>query len=397
MTTLTPRQRYALAALLVAFVGAVCLLLWLAGVFGAAGGGVAATPGDAQSADVRSCDRLGAYADDGQREAVAGDTAKFGLHVGGTAAGSLLTAYDNEEALEAEPRYAFFGRQAGGVYADYADSVLTWDFGDGAKARSLAPRFSADPRYVAVAAVDEAGGGRSQLQVAFVQPAFAVAVQRVDLEGVLRDVRWLGNTLELVLLVGGTLQHREQAELHHWVPVPENGGVIDEAGGVTALAVGTSRRLAAARGAAVQEYKVSDAQQWSAHGDALALPSPARHLAMSADARWLAAACEDGRVYAATREDDGAAFASPVDTGARADGPVRMYLNTRLYARLGDELVVYVRGGGGAALREEQRVSAKGAAGGDFHLDQLAVDDGGLGLLLPGSEGRTIAVEAECL
>ena len=398
MEPLTTRQKYALVALAMLFAGAVCLLLWLAGVLGGGANTVQVTVGDEQ-VTVRSCDQIGTYADDGQRQAVAGDTSKFGLHVGGTAAGSLLTAYDNEAELEADPRYAFFGRQSDGVYAAYADSVLTWDFGDGAKARSLAPRFAADPRYVAVAAVS-ADDERSQLQVVFVQPAFAVAVQRIDLDGRLDDVRWLGSSLEMVLLVDGTLQHREQAEIHHWVPVPENEGVVDGgAGGVTAFACGTSQRLVAARGAALQEYKVDDAQQWSAHGGALELPSPAAHVALSADALWLVAACEDGRVYASVRDDEGAAFAAPADTGATADGPVRMYLNTRLYARLGDELVIYVRGGGGggAELREEQRVAADGASTSDFHVDQLAVDDGGLGLFLPGTQGRTIAVEAECI
>jgi hypothetical protein len=395
MQSLTLRQKYALASLAAVFVGALCLLLWLSGAFGGGGGsgGVQVTMGDEQFT-VRSCDKIGTYADDGQREAVSGEATKFGLHVGGSAAGSLLTAYDSDAALESDPRYAFFGRQEGGAYADYADGVLTWDFAD-AEAASLAPRFAADPRYVVVAA---STATRSQMQVVFVQPVFAVAVQRVDLDERLDDVRWLGNTLGLVLLAGGSLQHREQSELHHWVPAPANGGVVDEAGGVTAFACGTSERLVAARGDTLQEYAVDAKQQWSALGGAMTLPSAAVHLAYSADALWLVAACEDGVVYASARSDPDAVFSAPVATAARADGPVRMYLNTRLYARLGGELVIYARvGRGGADMREEQRVAAPDAGESDFHVDQLAVDDGGVGLFLPGTKGRTVAVEAECI
>jgi len=377
------------SALALVVVGSILGLLYLTGVL--FNGKPSGTDSGVVTVSSRVCTNISDYVESSTSAPQNVDSlSQFGLVVGGTSAGSIVAVYNKDASLVTQPDYLFFGRNTDGNYVEYSDAVLTWDLG--ATGVSGSPKFASDPRYVAFHVNT---GTKSQFQIALVQPVYSVALQRIDLndERIL-DVQWIGTRLEFLLHVESVLtgeqeiRHYTQSVIHHWIAADEP--VASSVDGLLFSSSSEDQIMVYDSGTGIAEqYDVDATTTWTKNEAAGALDfgTALDELDVTVDATWVAGRSSSG-IRVSTRSAIGEAWSVPIpltlsdsslfEFESETPGPMRFYLNERLYVLDGSTLRLFGKQG----VQASEVTLTNAASATEFHVDQLAVEDV-VGLLFP--------------
>lgn len=382
-------------SLVVAVVGSILGLLYLTGVL-FKGASPSSTP--TTSVTSRVCTKISDYVETSTTAPQNVDSlSRFGLVVGGSSAGSIVAVYNKEAALESKPDYLFFGRNTDGNYVEYSDAVLTWDLGS-ASGTSGSPKFASDPRYVAFHVNTTAN---AQLQLALVQPVYSVSLQRIDLTGErILDVQWIGTRLEFIVHVESVLtgvhaiRHYTQEVIHHWVATEESPLATSSDGLLFSCSADNQVMVYDSTTGLVEQYDVDDTTTWTKNEavGVLDFGTALEELDVAIDATWVVGRSSSG-IRASTRTASTEVWSVPAvhtladqttlfEFTSDTPGPMRFYLNERLYVLDGTTMLLFDKQG----VQVDQVTLMNTVSLTEFHVDQLAVNDA-VGLLFPNETG----------